>query len=381
MSEKILFVDDDQKTRRAYRRRLQEFFNLDTAPGGREGLSRLQTDGPYAVVVSDMRMPGMDGIEFLKAAKKESPHTVRMMLTAYADMITAIEAVNQGYIFRFLTKPCPTETVMQALQDGVQQYRLLQAERELLGETLKGSLEILTEILSLVNPAAFSQAARIKHIVRDVALKLELPNPWQYELAAMLSQVGCVTVPPAILDKVYNRQSLTPAEEKLYAAHPEVGRELLEKIPRFNVVARIIEQQQNPGPAEISPNDLSSDEDVINVGAQLLNLVITFDKMMVFGTPHKTIMKILRRRINRYNPLLLDALETIEYNVTADEFVDELLLNQVAVGMIVAKDVWSKNDLLLVQRGHEITPSVLVRLQNFARRVGVVEPIRVRRRL
>jgi response regulator RpfG family c-di-GMP phosphodiesterase len=381
MSKKILFVDDDQKTRRAYRRRLQEFFELETADSGKEGLCFLKTRGPYAVVVSDMRMPGMDGIEFLQQAKIESPQTVRIMLTAYADMLTAIEAVNHGHIFRFLTKPCPMETISAALNDGLYQYRLIMAERELLGKTLKGSLEILTEILSMVNPAAFGRATRIKHIVRDIALKLQLPNPWQYELAAMLSQIGCVTVPPAILDKVHHRQPLTSAEEKLYATHPEVGRELLEKIPRFNVIARIIEQQQHPVAAAISLDDLSSEEAVVNLGAQLLSLVITFDEMLMRGTPHKIIMVILRRHANKYNPLLLNALGTIEYNATAEEFVDELPLSQVSVGMIVAKDVWSKNDLLLVQQGQEITPSVLVRLQNFARRIGVFEPIRVSRRL
>jgi response regulator RpfG family c-di-GMP phosphodiesterase len=338
----------------------------------------LEAKGPFAVVVSDMRMPGMDGIEFLTRVKELSPRTVRMMLTAYADIHTAIDAINEGHIFRFLTKPCPPVTLAKALTAGLEQYRLVVAERELLGKTLKGSIEVLTEILSLVNPAAFSRATRIKHIVRDIALRLQLPNAWQFELAAMLSQIGCVTVPPAILDKVQGRSPLSGAEQDIYAAHPAIGRELLERIPRLDVISQMIARQFEPSTVEVDPRQLAAEEDVVVLGAQLLNLVLEFDEMSQRGTPRHVIMAVLRRRVNTHNPLLVDALETIEITSIAQGDVVELPVSALKVGMLVTQDVWSKNDLLLVQPGQEITPSVLIRLRNFARNVGVVEPVRVK---
>ncbi|NIQ03497.1 MAG: response regulator, partial [Nitrospinaceae bacterium] len=94
----------------------------------------------FAVVVSDMRMPDMDGIQFLSRVREHYPQTVRMMLTGYADVKTAMNAVNEGNIFRFMTKPCPPEVFEKVLSAGIEQYRLITAERDLLERTLKGSV-------------------------------------------------------------------------------------------------------------------------------------------------------------------------------------------------------------------------------------------------
>jgi len=105
MAEKILLVDDDCNILDAYRRSLSREFLMETAVGGEQALKLLAQDDPFAVVVSDMRMPGMDGIQLLNTIKSQSPDTIRVMLTGNADMDTAIKAINEGSIFRFLNKP------------------------------------------------------------------------------------------------------------------------------------------------------------------------------------------------------------------------------------------------------------------------------------
>jgi len=122
MSLKILLVDDEAKILSAYRRAFRQRFELDTASSGKAALSLLENSGPYAVIVTDMRMPAMDGLEFLGQAKKRAPHSVRIMLTGNTDQQTAIDAVNQGSIFRFHTKPCPAENLGQSIEDGFVQY-------------------------------------------------------------------------------------------------------------------------------------------------------------------------------------------------------------------------------------------------------------------
>src|SRR5579862_9816129 len=102
MAEKILLVDDDSNVLSGYRRILSREFQIETALGGEPALKLVLENGPYAVVVSDMRMPGMDGIQLLSKVKSESPNTIRVMLTGNADLDTAIEAINEGAIFRFL---------------------------------------------------------------------------------------------------------------------------------------------------------------------------------------------------------------------------------------------------------------------------------------
>jgi FixJ family two-component response regulator len=130
--DRILFVDDEIAVLRGYQRVLHGEFAVSTAVGGEEGLAELQANGPYAIVISDMRMPGMSGAEFLARAREKSPESVRMLLTGYADVKSAVEAVNRGSIFRFLTKPCEKADLVEAIREGLKVYHAALAEKELL---------------------------------------------------------------------------------------------------------------------------------------------------------------------------------------------------------------------------------------------------------
>jgi response regulator RpfG family c-di-GMP phosphodiesterase len=131
IGDRILFVDDELSALRGYQRVLHGEFSVSTAVGGEQGLAAIQANGPYAVVVSDMRMPGMNGAEFLARVREKAPHTVRMLLTGYADVQSAIQAVNQGNIVRFLTKPCEKAELVKAINLGLEMYRSAMAEKEM----------------------------------------------------------------------------------------------------------------------------------------------------------------------------------------------------------------------------------------------------------
>ena len=158
MADKILLVDDDPNLLSALQRQLRKRFDLTTAQGGEEALAAVRAAAerrePFAVVLSDMRMPGMDGIEVLKQVKDIAPETVRMMLTGNADQQTAIAAINEGSILRFYTKPCPAEQLVAGLAAGVEQYRLVTAERDLFEKTLAGSIKVLADVVSMNDPTA-----------------------------------------------------------------------------------------------------------------------------------------------------------------------------------------------------------------------------------
>lgn len=134
MSEKVLkvlFVDDEALILDAFRRSLRDEFAVNTAVGGEQGLAEIRSNGPFGVVVSDMRMPGMGGAEFLAEVRAKAPDTVRILLTGHADLDAAIDAVNRGNIFRFLTKPCEKSVLIEAVQKGLEQYRAIVAGKEL----------------------------------------------------------------------------------------------------------------------------------------------------------------------------------------------------------------------------------------------------------
>ncbi|MBA4395569.1 MAG: histidine kinase, partial [Desulfobacca sp.] len=247
MEKRILFVDDELNVLEGYQRQFRKVFDTTIAPSGAKGLEIITEAGPFAVVVSDFKMPGMNGIEFLSRVRELAPDTVRIMLTGFAEIQAVIEAINEGNVYRFLTKPCPADLMIKALNDGLKQYQLVTGERELLEKTLKGTIQVLTEVLSLVNPEAFGRASRITRYVREIAAQLDNIQPtdrWILETAAMLSQIGCILLPLDALGKLFQGKTLTAEEFQVFQMHPGIGYDLLSKIPRLEAVAKIVLYQE-----------------------------------------------------------------------------------------------------------------------------------------
>jgi YesN/AraC family two-component response regulator len=229
-----------------------------------------------------MKMPEMDGIQFFTKVKDLAPDTVRIMLTGYADVKTALSAVNDGNIFRFLTKPCGKETLAATLTAGLTQYRLATSEKDLLEKTLTGSLTVLADILGVANPAAFSRAMRLRRYMGHLMTKLSLPNRWKFEVAAMLSQLGCVTMVPETIDAVYSGQTLSEKEQALYDTHPKIASDLLKNIPRMESIAWMIAHQNQPITVEGDIRDRERAE--MRMGAQLLQATLAFDGLVRKGS-------------------------------------------------------------------------------------------------
>jgi DNA-binding NtrC family response regulator len=212
MADRILIVDDDPNLLASCERNLRRRFNVETAEGGQLGLEKIAARGPYAVVISDMQMPGMNGVQFLSTVKERAPETVRVMLTGNADVETAMRVVNEGNIFRFLTKPSAPEVLTKAIDDALAQYRLVVAEKELLNKTLNGSIKLLTEILSIMDTPSFGRTQVLRDMVAEATEKLSLVNAWEIHLAVMLAPIGYVTVPLETMLK-------TPSAERPTSHH------------------------------------------------------------------------------------------------------------------------------------------------------------------
>jgi len=372
ISRRILFVDDEPKILQGLERQLSGRFELRTVPGPVVGLQVLIKDGPYAAVVSDYRMPMMSGVEFLANAREKSPDTVRLMLTGQADLNTAIRAVNEGAIFRFLSKPCPTDVLSGALDSALEQYRLIQAERELLERTLHGSIKLMTEVLSMTSPAAFSRACRVRRYVAHMTSRLELPNAWQLEIAAMLCQLGCITVPTEILDKAALGEELSAAEQKVFQAHPTVAERWLENIPRLERVARMIGSQQ-AGPV---PRPGAGVDEEAALGAALLRTALEFDRHIAAGLNRGAALAEMRRRDSRATRLL-EALENVEIEHVECE-VRLVNLSELQPAMLMNQDIVTRYGVLLLAKGEELTLPLIARLQNFGETSGISEPVSVR---
>jgi response regulator RpfG family c-di-GMP phosphodiesterase len=374
--EKILFVDDEPDVLEGYERLLHKEFSVHTAVGAARGLEAIAAaeQKPFAIVVSDIRMPEMDGVQFLSRVRVISPDSVRIALTGHADIQTATDAVNEGSIFRFLTKPCAKDVLAKALTAGLVQYRLIVAEKELLEKTLSGSINVLTEVLSLVNPAAFSRAARIRRYVQHVVKKLGLESAWRFEVAAMMSQLGCVTLDTDTIEAVYAGRKLSPEEQARFDAHPSVAGDLLSNIPRLEPIARMIAQQHSVLPS--GQTSVSSSRDVVSLGAQILKVTLAFDQLINGGNSHRDALNKLRAKPDTYERYVVDALADLELQPQHVE-VKTCHILELECDMVLQEDVRTGNGLLVVAKGQQITFALLVRLKNFFQRKAIAATVLV----
>jgi len=365
VADKILFVDDEPSVLDGYKRILYREFDVDTAQGGEQGLIAIHERGPYAVVISDMRMPSMSGAAFLARVRQTAPDTVRILLTGYASLDAAIEAVNQGNIFRFLTKPCSKEVLTAAIDAALVQYRLISVERELLEHTLMGSIKVLTEVLSAASPEAFGRSMRIASYVRQLVARFALPSQWRFEAAAMLSQLGCVTLDPEFVKMSYVGNYPSPQDRARFATHPEAARYLLTNIPRLEQVAWMIGQQLNPA---IKPNDSDHSaavgEDIL-LGARILKLAVAMDGLRMMGLSNEEAFAKIRDRRTEFGADLIEAAAGIQPETTSME-LRKVQVSKLTTGMILQQEITTKTGMLVVPNGHEITHPLLIKLNSYA---------------
>lgn len=383
MKEKILFVDDDPNILEAYQRKLRKVLPVDTAEGGHEGLRLIAERGPFAVVVADMYMPSMNGVEFLAQVKECAPDTVRMMLTGNADTNVAMQAVNEGNIFRFLTKPCPADVLGKALVEGIKQYRLVTAEREILEDTLNGAIELLAEILSWVDPQAFGRALEMRGRIKRIARKLRGAELWELELAAMLSQIGFISVPHDVVAKMGAGEALTDDEKNAVASVPAVGQELVARIPRLESVGRIVLYQDKHYDGSGFPDDAVAGED-IPLGSRILKVLKDLLELESTGAAKKDALSQMQARVGWYDSRILDA--TIALYVLPEKRVELEAtapagkgVSKLEVGDVLVSGVRTLDNRLLIKAGEVVTLTLLIRIKNYAKLVGVQEPIPVER--
>jgi len=374
MLEKILMVDDESAILQGYQRLLHHEFQTEIATGGAEGLAAIASRGPYAVVVSDMRMPVMDGVQFLTQVKSLCPDVIRIMLTGNSEIETAVHAVNEGNIFRFLTKPCNKETLAKTLTAALMQYRLVTAEKELLQNTLSGSITVLTEVLSLVNPAAFSRAVRVRRYIRHVAISLALPSPWRFEVAGMMSQLGCVTLDPETIEAVYAGQKLSPDEQARFDAHPTIASDLLAKIPRMEPVAWMIAHQNRAAPVEgdIADREMAD----MRLGAEILRATLAFDELLCKDMSKTEAANRLLRQNRDLDPRIFQALVELEPEIE-DREVRTCAIDDLATGMILHQDVRTHTGVLMVAKGQEVTFPLVLKLKNAYRKGAIGDGVSV----
>ncbi|QED28635.1 response regulator [Microvenator marinus] len=365
MTKKVLCVDDESLVLEGLENTLGWDFSVVTFTSGAEALDYLRSNSEeVGVIISDMRMPGMDGATFLSEVARSYPDIVRMLLTGYSDIESALRAINHGKIFRMLMKPIGAEELGGAVRDAFRQAELIEAEKVVLEGTLKGAIEALMEALSLASPLAMSRSRILERMVRHIGQTLGDSN-WEYETAALLALLGTIASPNSVLEKFAIGAPISPQEAETIEGYAELGYDMLKKIPRLERVAEIVRRHRDPG---------QSEAEFVKVGAQRLQASLLFDQQVLRGATPQEVSEHLRRA--GVSKEIVAALMSFRPPLSADasRFVD---LAQLLPDMRLETDVHSKTGQLLLRKDTVLSWASIERLRNFDRGVGVETPLHV----
>lgn len=359
----ILCVDDDEKLLSGLELQLGLDHDVMTATSGAAGLALLDERPNCAVVVSDMRMPHMNGAEFLAKARLLVPETTRMLLTGLSDVNDTVSAVNEGAIFRFLTKPTPPDFMNVAVEAGIRQWQLVRSERVLLEETLHGAALTLIEALEIASPDAFARSRRMEAGCRHVAVQVGAEPVWEVALAGLLLRVGWISLPDSVVIDLLRGPATDPDQLSMLDDALKMTVRLIDRIPRLNGVASIIEQASA---RDADPGDLP-------LAVSIVRAVREYDDDLRFGTKPA---KALAALSAGHAPEIIEALRSWP-QIDTESSTREVALGQLVEGMLTARDIVTPSGNLLVKSGTEIGAALVERLRNFSRTHGVVEPILV----
>jgi FixJ family two-component response regulator len=355
----VLFVDDEPAVVEALARTVRGLVDAQTATNPFAAGTMLEAAAgsrPFTVLVTDMRMPGMDGASLLKLSRSVSPDTTRVLLTGHADLEHAIAAINDGHAFRFLTKPCPPEVMRSALADGIEQYRLLTGQRVLLEHTLRGAVEALVEALAMARPAAFARAGRLRRLVAAVAAELDLPERWPVEVAAQLGELAVVTLPEEALAALTRGSYTDPRIAAMLQALPGLTDEVLGRIPRLEPVRDILRGQD---PVDVAEGMAGMTR---QRPGEVLQAVREFDALVARDYRPEDAVGLLRRR--SHHPVeVLDALAAAVAG-RAGSVGRPVPVPDLRTGMVLAEDLHDRTGVVLAVRGQELSAGLLSLIRN-----------------
>lgn len=375
MADHVLFVDDEPFLLQSFQRELGFAYEIQTATSGLDALNRLRMNSSIAVVVADYRMPQMNGIQFLALVREEFPNVVRVMLTGNADLPTAIQAVNEGQVFRFLLKPCPTDSMQSALNDSVRQYHLEVAEKELLENTLLESVNMLTEVISIVNPLAYGKSLRIRQWVCHVVRTMRLEPAWEFELAAALSNLGWIIFPPAMLERLAQNQPMQPEDLLLYGKHPFIALNLIGRIPRLGGVARMIAGQDR-SIQDLCLEPLNKEAYTVDLGSHILHACSEFDGLLQGGMLPADAVAVMREKSGNFLPKLLDALGELktgaEESSETGPVAEIVEIEDLEVGMRLVEPLKDSFGKILYPMGTIVDRQMILELFRLSIRPGYI---------
>ena len=410
----LLCVDDEQNILSALRRLFrQDGYRILTAGSGEEGLSLLERE-PVDLVISDMRMPEMDGARFLERVSSRWPETLRILLTGHADIASTIAAINRGQIFRYIAKPWDDQDVRLIVRHALERQQLERDKRRLealtgrqneqlreLNASLEARVEARTAELSLARDALaaaneklktgfltsikvfsnlteLAEGARAGHsrrvadLSRRIAVKLGLDRAAAQDvmLAGLLHDIGKIGLPDALLAKPAS--SMNAEEQALYRRHPQKGETALMALDSLRSAARLLRSHHERYDGQGYPDGLGGAD--IPLGSRILACANDYDGLQIGSvsakrlSPAEALAFILQWRGKRYDPLVVDAFVTLDGTERASRATKDWALAPEALkpGMVLSRDLISREGVLLLAADFQLDDSLIRQIRDYA---------------
>ena len=373
----ILIVDDNQTNRNVLQDLVVTLGHVPfVAENGLTALTHMEKDLPD-IVLLDILMPEMDGYQVLNRMKanEHSSHIPVIMISAIDEIGSIVRCIEKG-ADDYLTKPFNPTLLKARIGASLEKYLLLKAEREFLEKTLRGSIKVLIDILSIINPSAFGQASRECRLVGQIANEMKVKKAWELEIASMLSPLGCITVPPMTLDKISRGVQLSPKEEKIFSEHPSIGHDLIINLPHLEKVAKIIANQNKHYDFDEEASTFSHREVDVPFGVQVLRVAKDFEAFVSSGIKPAEALKKIRDKEKHYNEFIVDALASIVSGKPAQK-TRSVKIDELSVGMIFVENLTSTTGQFICPKGTEIDGILLNRIRNFSLGMKIIEPVKV----
>lgn len=384
MNKRVLFVDDDTRILSAFRRRLRKNYDFHVAEGAEEALHELACENPFAVVISDQQMPGMKGIEFLKIVMERYPSTVRIMLTGNADRETAVASVNESGVFRYLNKPCSLEAIVNAVDDGLAEHKLLAGRQNLLEGTLAGSIKLISQMIANCDPDASKKAKKLHRHAHNIALYMKSEKVWELDVAACLSPLATIMLPPTIRLKIAAGSSLSPQEKLTVAKGPETAQKLILNMPRMKDVAETLLYIEKGFDGSGAPHaDICGHN--IPLNARLLYLLRALLEIAGDGPITSDTFADLPSDSNCFDPDLVQAARACCLNPGANAALKlkEMQIDIVALktGDKAVEDFKTRSGNKVLSAGAELTAATLEKIRTFHETRPIAQPVRITRKV
>ena len=359
MNNKILCVDDEEAILRGFKLNLRNSFELHFASDGREGLDVFKREGGFAVVLSDMRMPQMSGSEMLQEIKKIDSEVVTVLLTGHTDFESAMSAVNDGNVFRMLSKPCPPAILNKTLKDALEQYNLVVSKRLLLDQTLRGAVDALAQSLSISQPLFFGRAQRVRRLANEIAELTQLKDSWRVGIAAIFSQLPYLSIPQQFVDIVYHKKELNQELKALVLDLPKETQKILELIPGLEDIKEILQR------IDVQPKFEVDDGSGIRTTASILRLCLDYDFYKEQGHLDSRIIETFRLRTDSYDPKVVEALAEFLLVESGSFSIVEISTQDLTEGMRLEEDLLLEESMLIASAGADVDRSLLKIIRNY----------------